>query len=74
MPDSVPFAAGFVAGFVAEFGDRCVCGSNRPHLNLSALPDDGPEVDPIKQIAPGTTALKVLPMDNSARFYRIASC
>ena len=69
MPDSVPFAA----GFVAEFGDRCVCGSNRAHLNLSALPDDRPVVDPLKQIAPGTAARKVLLVDNPARFYRIAS-
>ena len=73
MPDSVPFAAGFVAGFVAEFGDRCFWGANRPHLNLSALPDDRPEVDPLKQIAPGTAARKVLLVDNPARFYRIAS-
>ena len=69
MPDSVPFAA----GFVAEFGDRCVCGSKRPHLNLSALPDDRPVVDLRNQIAPGTAPFKVLLVDNPARLYRIAS-
>ncbi len=67
-PDSVPFAA----RLVAEFGDRCFWGTDWPHPNLDAIPDDGSLVDLLKQIAPGTAALKALLVDNPARFYRFA--
>ena len=44
--DAVPFAR----KLVTEFGDRCVWGSDWPHPNLNAIPDDGLLVDLIGEI------------------------
>jgi len=63
-PDSVPFAA----RLVAEFGDRCFWGTDWPHPNLGAIPDDGLLTDLLKEIAPGP-ALQAVLVDNPARFY-----
>ena len=66
--DAVPFAR----RLVAEFGDRCVWGTDWPHPNHPGpTPDDGTLVDILAEIAPGA-ALKALLVDNPRRFYRFA--
>jgi 2-pyrone-4,6-dicarboxylate lactonase len=65
--DAVPFAR----KLVAEFGDRCVWGTDFPHPNLDGpIPDDGVLVDLLMQIAPTPRELKSLLVDNPQRFYR----
>ena len=65
--DAVPFAR----KLVAEFGDRCVWGTDFPHPNLDGpIPDDGVLVDLLMQIAPTPGELKSLLVDNPQRFYR----
>jgi 2-pyrone-4,6-dicarboxylate lactonase len=65
--DAVPFAR----KLVAEFGDRCVWGTDFPHPNLDGpIPDDGVLVDLLMQIAPMPGELKSLLVDNPQRFYR----
>jgi 2-pyrone-4,6-dicarboxylate lactonase len=65
--DAVPFAR----KLVAEFGDRCVWGTDFPHPNLDGpIPDDGALVDLLMQIAPTPGELKALLVDNPQRFYR----
>lgn len=64
--DAVPFAA----KLVAEFGDRCFWGTDWPHPNLAAIPDDGVLTDLLGEIAPTSAALTALLVDNPARFYR----
>ena len=66
--DAVPFAR----RLVAEFGDRCVWGTDWPHPNHPGpIPDDGTLVDILAEIAPGA-ALRALLVDNPQRFYRFA--
>lgn len=64
--DAVPFAA----KLVAQFGDRCFWGTDWPHPNLPAIPDDGLLTDLLRDIAPTPAALQALLVDNPARFYR----
>jgi 2-pyrone-4,6-dicarboxylate lactonase len=65
--DAVPFAR----KLVAEFGDRCVWGTDFPHPNLDGpIPDDGVLVDLLMQIAPEPAELQALMVDNPQRFYR----
>src|SRR5258706_11652253 len=65
-PDAVPFAR----KLVAEFGDRCFWGSDWPHPNLAAVPDDGVLVDLLSEIAPSEKQRKALLVDNPRSFYR----
>jgi 2-pyrone-4,6-dicarboxylate lactonase len=65
-PDAVPFAR----KLVAEFGDRCFWGSDWPHPNLAAIPDDGVLVDLLSEIAPSEKGRKALLVDNPLGFYR----
>jgi 2-pyrone-4,6-dicarboxylate lactonase len=65
-PDAVPFGR----RLVAEFGERCFWGSDWPHPNLAAIPDDGVLVDRLEEIAPSESARKALLVDNPGRFYR----
>ena len=61
----------FARKLVAEFGDRCVWGTDLPHPNLDGpIPDDGVLVDLLTQIAPTPGELKALLVDNPQRFYR----
>jgi 2-pyrone-4,6-dicarboxylate lactonase len=63
--DAVPFAR----KLVAEFGDRCVWGTDWPHPNHQGpVPDDGELVDLIAEIAPGA-ALQAVMVDNPQRLY-----
>jgi len=63
--DAVPFAR----KLVAEFGDRCVWGTDWPHPNHEPpVPDDGLLVDLLAEIAPGA-ALQAVLVDNPRRFY-----
>ena len=65
--DAVPFAR----KLVAEFGDRCVWGTDFPHPNLNGpIPDDGVLVDLLMQIAPTPAELQALLVHNPQRFYR----
>jgi 2-pyrone-4,6-dicarboxylate lactonase len=65
-PDARPFARALVAGF----GDRCLWGSDWPHPNLAAIPDDGVLVDLLAEIAPSEKERKALLVDNPLGFYR----
>jgi len=66
--DAVPFAR----KLVAEFGDRCVWGTDWPHPNHQGpIPDDGALVDLLGEVAPGA-ALEAVLVDNPQRFYRFA--
>jgi len=64
--DAIPFAR----KLVAEFGDRCFWGSDWPHPNLAAVPDDGVLVDLLAEIAPSEAARHALLVENPRRFYR----
>ena len=64
--DAIPFAR----TLVAEFGDRCFWGSDWPHPNLAAVPDDGVLVDLLAEIAPSDKQRQALLVDNPRRFYR----
>jgi 2-pyrone-4,6-dicarboxylate lactonase len=65
--DAVPFAR----KLVAEFGDRCVWGTDFPHPNhRGPIPDDGALVDLIGEIAPSEAARQALLVDNPQRLYR----
>lgn len=64
--DATPFAR----KLVAEFGDRCFWGSDWPHPNLAAVPDDGVLVDLLSEIAPSEKERKALLVDNPMHFYR----
>lgn len=67
--DAVPFAR----KLVAEFGDRCVWGTDWPHPNHSGpAPDDGELVDILAEIASGDAARQALLADNPQRLYRFA--
>jgi len=67
-PDARPFAR----ALVAEFGDRCFWGSDWPHPNLAAIPDDGVLVDILSEIAPSEKERKALLVDNPKSFYGFA--
>ena len=64
--EAIPFAR----TLVAEFGDRCFWGSDWPHPNLAAVPDDGVLVDLLSEIAPSEKQRKTLLVDNPRSFYR----
>jgi len=66
--DAVPFAR----KLVAEFGERCVWGSDWPHPNLDAVPDDGALVDLIVEFA-GEAQRQALLVDNPQKLYRFDS-
>lgn len=66
-------AAPFARKLVAEFGDRCVWGSDWPHPNHQGpIPDDGALIDLIAEIAPSEALRQALMVDNPQRFYRFA--
>jgi 2-pyrone-4,6-dicarboxylate lactonase len=67
--DAIPFAR----KLVAEFGDRCVWGTDWPHPNhRGPVPDDGVLVDILAEIAPTDAARRTILVDNPQRFYRFA--
>jgi 2-pyrone-4,6-dicarboxylate lactonase len=66
--DAVPFAR----KLVADFGDRCVWGTDWPHPNHTHVPDDGLLVDIVAEIAPSPAALQALMVDNPQRLYKFA--
>ena len=63
--DAVPFAR----KLVQEFGDRTLWGTDWPHPNLAAIPDDGVLVDLLAEIAPSEAQRQALLVDNPQRFY-----
>ena len=62
--DAVPFAR----KLVAEFPERTLWGSDWPHPNLAAVPDDGVLVDCLSEIAPSDAARQGLLVENPKRF------
>ena len=64
---------GIAKKLVADFGDRCIWGTDWPHPNHSHIPDDGVLVDILSQIAPTPAALQALMVDNPMRFYKFGS-
>ena len=63
----------FAKKLVAEFGDRCVWGTDWPHPNHPApVPDDGVLVDILTEIAPSHAARQAILVGNPQRFYRFA--
>ena len=63
--DAIPFAR----KLVREFGERALWGSDWPHPNLAAVPDDGVLVDLLAEIAPLEKQRQALLVDNPRRFY-----
>ena len=66
--DAIPFAQ----KLVADFGDRCVWGTDWPHPNHTHVPDDAQLVDILAEIAPSPAALQALMVDNPQRLYKFA--
>ena len=66
--DAVPFAR----KLVAEVGERCVWGSDWPHPNLEAIPDDGILVDLIGEFT-NEEQRKALLFDNPQKLYKFTS-
>lgn len=65
--DAVPFAQ----SIVERFGDRVVWGTDWPHPNYRTdPPDDGDLFDLLPRIAPTTSALRALMVDNPNKLYR----
>ncbi len=64
-PDAAPFAR----KLVEQCPERCVWGSDWPHPNLAAVPDDGVLVDLIEKMAPSEAERRALLVDNPARLY-----
>jgi 2-pyrone-4,6-dicarboxylate lactonase len=64
--DAIPFAR----TLVSEFGERTLWGSDWPHPNLAAVPDDGVLVDLLSEIAPSEAQRRALLVENPKRFYR----
>ena len=66
--DAVPFAR----KLVTEFGDRVLWGSDWPHPNLDAIPDDGMLVDLIAEFTDEKQRQALL-VDNPERLYKFTS-
>jgi 2-pyrone-4,6-dicarboxylate lactonase len=66
--DAVPFAR----RLVASFGDRVVWGSDWPHPNLEAIPDDGKLVDLIGEFTDEKQRQALL-VDNPMKLYKFGS-
>jgi 2-pyrone-4,6-dicarboxylate lactonase len=66
--DAVPFAR----KLVGEFGDRVVWGSDWPHPNLEAIPDDGTLVDLIGEFA-NEAQRQALLVDNPLKLYKFTA-
>src|SRR5687767_3597785 len=66
--DAVPFAR----RLVADFGDRVVWGSDWPHPNLEAIPDDGKLVDLIGEFTDEKQRQALL-VDNPMKLYKFGT-
>ena len=55
-----------------EFGDRTLWGTDWPHPNLAAIPDDGVLVDLLAEIAPSEAQRQALLVDNPQRLYKFS--
>jgi 2-pyrone-4,6-dicarboxylate lactonase len=66
--DAVPFAR----KLVTDFGDRVVWGSDWPHPNLEAIPDDGTLVDLIGEFT-NEAQRQALLVDNPLKLYKFTS-
>lgn len=66
--DAIPFAR----KLVGDFGERTVWGSDWPHPNLEAIPDDGVLVDLIAEFT-NETQRQALLVDNPQKLYKFTS-
>jgi len=66
--DATPFAR----KLVTDFGDRTVWGSDWPHPNLEAIPDDGVLVDLVGEFT-SEAQRQALLVDNPQRLYKFTS-
>ena len=66
--DAVPFAR----KLVADFGERCVWGSDWPHPNLTHIPDDGQLVDLIGEFT-DEKQRQALMVDNPMKLYKFSA-
>ncbi|MGH8735276.1 MAG: amidohydrolase family protein, partial [Burkholderiales bacterium] len=66
--DAVPFAR----RLVTDFGDRVVWGSDWPHPNLEAIPDDGRLVELIGEFA-NEAQRQALLVDNPEKLYKFTA-
>lgn len=68
--DAVPFAQ----KLLAEFGERCVWGTDWPHPNHAGpIPDDGALIDLLAAIAPTDKARNALLVENPQKLYRFSA-
>ncbi len=67
--DTVPFAQ----ALIAAAPDRCLWGTDWPHPNVPAMPNDGVLVDLIPQFAPDPKQQHKLLVDNPVRLFGFAS-
>ena len=59
-----------IAPLVADYPDRILWGTDRPHPNMEkAIPDDGAVADMILRIAPTPDLQRKLLIDNPMRLY-----
>jgi predicted TIM-barrel fold metal-dependent hydrolase len=66
-----PFAVAPLArALLAEAPDRCVWGTNWPHPNAEAIPDDAALLDALADWAPDAALRQAVLVDNPARLYR----
>jgi 2-pyrone-4,6-dicarboxylate lactonase len=63
--DAIPYGR----KLVDSFGDRVLWGTDWPHPNLKAIPDDGILVDLIERMADSEAKRKALLVDNPQRLY-----
>ena len=73
--DGTPYADAVPYGrkLVETFSDRVLWGTDWPHPNLKAVPDDGILVDLIAQMASSDAQKQALLVDNPRRFYGFKS-
>ncbi len=71
QPPAYEDATPFARTLVANFGDRCLWGTDWPHPNFSGpAPDDGNLVDLLESIAPSAAQRQALLVDNPERLFR----
>jgi predicted TIM-barrel fold metal-dependent hydrolase len=65
-------AAPFAKRLLETAPDRCIWGTDWPHPNVKAMPNDGDLVDLIPLFAPDAKTQQKLLVDNPARLYDFA--
>jgi 2-pyrone-4,6-dicarboxylate lactonase len=63
--DAIPFAQ----ALIAAAPNRVLWGTDFPHPNVKHMPNDGHLVDLLGQMAPDSSTLKQIVVDNPTRLY-----